>query len=186
MLQKVTKSGIIGGLILFIWSMLVWTVLPWQKHQFKGFMNEKSVSSVIKENAPSSGIYVLPDLRGCFDQDGLDKAKERMKKGPFMMATISLEGKSPDMIGAMIESLIGRIIAAFFIAWVIYYAKLKQNKVIKFILSLSIAIALSIALPYVIWMGCPMLFGFLTLLEAAIGWFLAGLAMAKILVTHHG
>ncbi len=179
MLQKIIRFGVIGGVILFVWGILVWTIFPWQKNQVKMFANEKNVASVIKGNATESGLYVLPDLKG-YSEDDLDKAKERMRKGPFIIAMVSLSGRSPGMIGAMFKTLILKIIAASFVAWLLIQAKAKSNRAIKFVTVIGFVIALSTSLPPVIWLGVPVLFGLPCLIEGTIGWFFVALAMAKM------
>ncbi len=184
MIQRVVKCGLIGGFILFVWGAVSWSVLPWQKAQLHRFSDESEVRSAISDNIKGSGLYVLPNLNGyaatCDEQA---EAKERMREGPFVTASIVANGRSPSMVGNAVCSLIVKIIAACLVTWLLLKTgPLEYTKTIKFITVVGIVIALSATLPYVIWFGYPGSFAIGSMIEIVIGWFLAGLAIARVLV----
>ena len=65
MKQKIFKCGLIGGVILFIWSAASWMLFPMYTNQFHTFSNEESVQSTISANAPVSGLYTVPAMGNC-------------------------------------------------------------------------------------------------------------------------
>jgi len=178
MMQKIMKCGLFGGLILFIWSAAAWTVLPWQKSQMKTFTNEKSVRFAIKDYAPVSGLYCLPNLN-TNDPDQLAAAQDQMREGPYMFAAVMVNGKSPEMLGSVIQSLIVKIILASLVAWLLMATKLDYNKTVAFVTVLGFVTALAATLPYAIWFGFPGTFVISSIIEITFGWFFAGLAMAR-------
>ncbi len=179
MMQKIMKCGFIGGFILFLWGAAAWTVLPWQMNQFKQFSNEKDVRFAIKDNAPESGLYMLPSLN-YNNQDQLEEAKKQMAEGPFVFASVMVNGKSPSMIGSATAGLIVKIIAACLVAWLLFQTRLEYNKSVLFVTVVGALIGLMATAPYAIWFGFPGTFVISSIIESVFGWFFAGLAMAKL------
>lgn len=178
MVQKIMKCGFIGGFILFIWCAASWTILPWQKSQFKSFNDQKDVRFTIKDNAPESGLYTVPNLN--VSGEDYDQAKLQMAEGPYVFAAVSAHGKNSSMAAAAIQNLILKIVTACLVAWLLFHAKITDyNSSVKFITVVGIVIGISATLPYVIWFGFPGTFAISGILESAIGWFFAGLGMAR-------
>ena len=179
MMQKIMKCGFIGGFILFIWGAASWTILPWQKNQFKTFTNQKDVRFTIKDNAPVSGLYMVPNMN--VTGDDYDSARMQMEEGPFMFAAISANGKSSNMVGSAVQSLILKIVAACLVTWLLFQTKGNDfNSAVKFITVIGFLIGLLSTLPYVMWFGFPGTFAISGIIESVVGWFFAGLAMAKM------
>jgi hypothetical protein len=184
MIQKIMKCGLIGGFILFVWGAVSWTVLPWQKSQVKSFSDESNVRSAIRNNIDGSGIYMLPSFNHCQGKpDEIASAKERMREGPFATITVMANGKNPSMVGGAVWSLIVKVIAACLVTWLLLHSAHphEYNKSVKFITMIGIVIAIAATLPYAIWFGFPGSFAITSMLEIVIGWFLASLAIARIL-----
>ncbi len=181
MMKKIMKAGVIGGLILFIWGSALFTLFPWHKNLFHSFTNEKKVLSVIADNAPQSGVYLLPNVGKEEKDSGRIEAKERMKRGPFLFASISIHGKDPRMLLSIIETLLVKIVVASLVALLlIRFSKLNYASGVKFVTFIGTVIGIAASFPYAIWFGFPALFVFYALIETIVGWFLAGLAMARI------
>ena len=52
--MKATKAGILGGLILFVWSMISWMVIPWHTKTLHSFTSETAITQSIQANAPQA------------------------------------------------------------------------------------------------------------------------------------
>ena len=179
MVQKIVKCGFIGGLILFIWSAAAWTVLPWQKNQLKSFKDQKDVRFTIKDNAPASGLYTIPNLNVTGEE--YEEAKTQMAEGPYVFAAVSTKGRNPGMGASIIQSLIMKIVAACLVAWLLFHTKISDhNTAVKFVTVVGLVIGISATLPYVIWFGFPGTFAISGILEAVIGWFFAGLGITRM------
>ncbi|MGH7889829.1 MAG: hypothetical protein ACRENF_04685 [Thermodesulfobacteriota bacterium] len=181
MMQKIMKCGLIGGFILFVWSAVSWTILPWQKSQLGSFTNEKDVRSAIIDNTNGSGLYILPNLNDYSnDSDELAAAKSRMMTGPFVVAAVAADGKNPNMVLSSAASLIVKIIAASLVTWLLFHIpKRDYNRSVKFVTVAGIVIAMMSTLPYAIWFAYPGSFVITSMIESIFGWFFAGLAIAK-------
>ena len=179
MMQKIMKCGFIGGFILFIWGAVAWTVLPWQMNQFKQFSDEKDVRFTIRDNAPASGLYLLPSLRQMSPEHSME-AKKQMEEGPVIFAAVKLDGKSASVFGSSVAALITKIVAACIVAAFLCRAHLEYTRSVKFVTGLGFIIGLMASIPYVIWFGFPGMFAISCILESTFGWFFAGLAMSRL------
>lgn len=180
MMNKIVKCGLIGGVILFLWGAIWWTILPWQGKQMKSFANEQVVQNAIAGNTDGSGLYILPNLhgKGCSDE-----AKARMSQGPFATVAVMSQGKNPCMVRSMISDLVVKIIAASLVTGLIFHfsGPYGFKRSLKFITIVGVVVAIAATLPYVIWFGFPIGFAISSMIETVIAWFLAGLAIGKIL-----
>ncbi len=179
MVQKIIKCGFIGGFILFIWGAAAWTILPWQMNQFKKFSDEKDVRFTIKDNAPQSGLYMIPYMN-YVNQDDVMEAKKQMAEGPFVFAAVMKDGKNPSMVSSAISTLILKIVAACLVAWLLFQTRLEYNKSVTFVVVVGLVLGFMATMPYVVWFGFPGVFAISCIIESVIGWFFAGLAMAKM------
>lgn len=181
MLQKLVKCGVVGGLVLFVWGMISWSILPWHKMHMHKFSNEGSVADVIVENAPESGLYILPNLMNLKkNSDDYRQAQEKMNKGPFIFASVSLDGAGSNLMGHMIKGLILKIVAASLVTWLLLHTKLNYNKKVGFVTMVGVIIALMATLPYWIWFAFPAGFTVACMFEIVFGWFFAGLVIGKL------
>jgi hypothetical protein len=178
-MQKIMKCGFIGGFILFIWGAAAWTILPWQMNQFKKFSDEKSIRFDIKDNAPQSGLYMIPSMNYS-NQDDMMEAKKHMAEGPYVFAAVLTNGKNPNVAGSAIAAFVVKLIAACLVAWLLFQTRLEYNKSVAFVTVVGFIIGLMATMPYVIWFGFPGMFAISCIIESVFGWFFAGLAMAKI------
>ena len=179
MVQKIMKCGFIGGFILFIWGAAAWTILPWQKNQVKSFTNQKDVRFTMRDNAPVSGLYMIPNMNA--SGDAYEEAREQLREGPVVFAAVSANGKSTSMVASAVQNLILKIVAACLVAWLLFHTKATDyNSSVKFITVVGLVIGLMATLPYVIWFGFPGTFAISGIIESVVGWFFAGLGMAKM------
>lgn len=184
MVHKVIKCGLIGGFIVFLWGMISWTVLPWQKSQIMSFANETEVRNAIGDNMYGSGLYTLPNLhKYAHRPEELSSAKYRMSVGPYATVAVMADGRNPNMAGNAVAALAVDIIAACLVTWLLLKGSqaLDFTKSVKFITVVGAVIAIAGAMPYVIWFGFPGSFAIGSMLETVVGWFFASLAISRML-----
>ena len=179
MVQKIMKCGFIGGVILFLWGAAAWTILPWQMNQFQKFSDEKDVRFTIKDNAPVSGLYLIPSMNKGNPSDVME-AKKQMAEGPFIFASVKVDGKNPNMAASAVANLIVKIIAACLVTWLLFQTRLDFNKSVVFIVVIGFLLGFMATFPYVIWFGFPGMFAISCIIESLFGWFFAGLAISKM------
>ena len=125
----------------------------------------------LNENVMENGIYVLPHMteREGQNMDGL-----------FMFASVCLASKHEGMGVPLVKSLILKVILAFIVTWLLLRTRLAYNKQVGFITVIGVVIALGAAVPPWIWAAFPIGFTLACLFEIIVGWFLAGLVIAKV------
>ncbi|MGR3973335.1 MAG: hypothetical protein QRY72_02000 [Candidatus Rhabdochlamydia sp.] len=180
--QKILKSGLVGGLILFIWGMFSWIVLPLNRNQYKPFMNEKAVYAKIQENTAESGLYMLPYMN-CQNQKEVEAMQHQMKDGPVIFMAVAKEGASLGMVGSFVIALVMNVAAATIVAWILAYTRLTDMAgVMPLTLAVGFLTGWMSGMPFVIWFHFPLSFALLGLVDSVIGWSLAGWAMTKMMV----
>ena len=131
MVKTLVRCSIIGGLIVFIWSVLSWMALPMHKHCFKKFKDETQVADVIRDNTSGDGMYILPNTMK-YNNDTTDKEMRRgvkmLEHGPFMFASVRVDGLGKMSIGPFIGSIITQIIGAFIVTWMLMQTKINDFK----------------------------------------------------------
>src|SRR5438094_493640 len=58
-MKQLLLSSIVGGLIAFAWLSVSWMMLPW--HKAARFTDDTEVAAVLKRNAPSHAVYLVPN-----------------------------------------------------------------------------------------------------------------------------
>ncbi|MGR3912396.1 MAG: hypothetical protein QRY71_03690 [Candidatus Rhabdochlamydia sp.] len=179
--QKILKSGLVGGLIVFVWGLFSWIVLPFNRAQYKPFINEKAVCAKIQENAPKSGLYMLPYMN-CQGEKEVQAVQQQMKEGPVIIMTVAKAGEVTGMVGTLTAGLIVNIAAATLVAWVIAYTRLTLlPEVMPFVLVLAVLMGWMSGMPLVLWYHFPISFALLGIVDSIIGWSMAGWAMTKMM-----
>jgi len=133
------------------------------------FTNEAAVAQALKENSPQQGVYFLP-----FSEK--DHAPNQV--GAF--ANVLPQGTDMNMGKQMATAVMTQIIGAFLVLMLLnqtsglsYYGK------VGFVALVGLVIGFVSHAPYWNWFGFPAPYVLVTLLDTTIGWFLAGLAVAR-------
>lgn len=187
-MTKLIKAGLLGGLILFIWSTVSWMVLPWHKATMHSFTIEKAVSQSIQSNAPRSGIYFFPsmchpDRQKVQNLAETTNTKEMMTTTqcePLLFVSVALEGMRP-MPVAMGLDLAIEIAAALLVAWMLLQTQgLSYMRRVAFVVIFALAAGIFIHMCYWNWFMFDTQYTLVQVADLVVGWFLAGLVIAKI------
>ncbi len=177
------KCAVLGGIIIFIWGLLSWMVLPWHARSFNKFCNECKVAEVIRKNAPCSGMYILPNTYGydcCTPPCDIEESRNLMDCGPVMFASIQLCGVNRCSVMPFLTSLFTYIIGAAIVAWMLLLSRLSYWNAVIFVTLFGVAAALLGVMPAWIWWGFSGCYTLTIFFDLIIGWFLAGLLIARI------
>lgn len=174
MWKTVIKGAVIGGIIVFVWGMISWGLLPWHRMAMNHFSSPNKVAEVVQSNTMEDGAYVY-----CCNMHPHDCKSHGA--GPFIFAIVKKEGMNMKGAQLLVKGLIINIIAAFFVTWMLFRSKAQPywHKVGFFVLAALFA-AFATHFPAWNWMGFPAGYTFVALIDLVIAWFLAGLAVAKI------
>lgn len=170
--MSVIKGGIYGGVIVYIWMIISWSVLPWHHATMHKVSSERQISSVITENCKSDGMYVMPF------------GAENEGKAPFVFMSVKLKGFEMNT-ATFIVSLITQVIGAGFISYLLSRAVgLMYAAKVIFVMFTGFVVWLLGVFPSWNWCGFSVSYVFVSLADFLIGWFLAGLVMGKVVKPH--
>lgn len=187
MKKLLIRSAVLGGIIVFLWGLVSWMILPWHQASIKQFQNEERVAQVIRENAFERGIYLLPnmftyDSKQVSDvaQQRVRESRERVARGPVMFASINPLGVNPNMAGSFFISVIINIVGAYLISWIVSLIKTDYWGRVKLITLMGFIIGFLGLLPAWNWWNFSFGYVAVGMMDLLIGWFLAGMMISKI------
>ena len=167
------KGGVVAGIVLFVWGFVSWMALPWHKDTLNAFKDEKAVAEVIKVNAVHSGMYFMP-------MQGMEMAEQKSSL-PMVFSSVHLEGVSPSMTKQIITGLIGQILAATLVGWLLLQVSgLNYFQRVGFVVVFAVAASIISYLPNWNWFAFDTNFSLVLVADTLISWFLAGLVLAWI------
>ena len=182
MVKKLILGGIFGGVVLFAWGALSWMVLPWHRSTIQKFGQENVVEVVLAANAPTAGVYIVPNACPLKtpDKTARQAAQKKAETGPFAFVVVSPKGVGP-MKRNMIREFAIQILAAMFITTLLLRLGKTSygNRVVSAVL-FAFAASLVTEVSNWNWWGFPLNFTLAACADLLVGWFLAGLVIAKI------
>lgn len=162
-------TGFLAGVIVFVWVMFSWMVLPWHKATINSFENKDIVAETIVQGAPESGIYAFP---------GMEAAPEQIAKGPLLFVSVSHTGMN--MGQCMLFGFFIQVVSGIIVTLLLSKAKLSTfNEKMTFIFEVSLFAAIIGILPNWNWWGFSLVFVLVSMIDLLIGWILAGILIAK-------
>ncbi len=174
MWKPMIRCSIVGGVIVFLWVMISWMVLPMHKVSLNNFTDEAEVTSCITRYAPNDGIYVAPSW-------AKDK-KESTDSAPYIFLNIRRGVDSTNMTQNMIYGVITQIIGAAIITYLLLRTKaMKYWGRVWFVTLAGVLVAVLGTIPAWNWWHFPMGWAILEMFDLVIGWFLGGLVIAKLI-----
>lgn len=186
MLKSLAGGGLAGGLVLFLWGAFSYMALPWHATTLNKFTDETVVSQTLTANAPESGMYILPNphkpgpetAEG--QQAGKEDAMNRMMRGPFLFAAVSLTG-TREMGQALLLNVAGNLFSALLATWLLLQtAPAPYGCRVGFIVTIALAAAVIAHYPSWIWWRFSTVYMLVECADLLIGWTLAGLAIATL------
>jgi len=176
--KSLIKGTILGAIIVFVWMMISWMVLPWHCTVMNKFSDESKVSSAILESTEKDGIYVLPFM--C-DAVNMDDHAQAMKKGPVIFASIQRHGFDVSSAAPYILAFIIQLIGAFLVTYLLLLTKAPGYwRGVWFILIFGLTVGVIGSLPNWNWWGYSLGYVGLEILDFIISWFLAGLVISAV------
>ena len=161
--------SVLAGMVLFVWGFISWAVLPWHNMVSNKFTNEAAVSQVLKENSPQQGVYFLPFS---------EKDHGPNQVGAFV--NVLPQGTDMNIGKHMATAVITQILGAFLVLMLLSQTSgLNYWGKAGFVALVGLIIGFVGHVPYWNWFGFSTSYILVTILDTAIGWTLAGLAVAK-------
>lgn len=174
MCKKFVLGGLVGGLIFFIWSAASWMFLPWHMTTISTFKDEVVIKKAVTDNVSQSGVYFSPAMT----HQNQAQTNQQMQP-PIIFATVMLE--NPVSMNHMMGiGLLISIIGALFMTWIAAQAVgAGYFKRLFIVFMVALTACVTIYLPYWNWFGFPVNYTIVMFADQLIGWFIAGLVIAK-------
>lgn len=174
MWKSLIRCSLIGGIVVFLWIMLAWMVLPMHRMMMNKFAEPTEVASTITKYAPNDGIYVIPSM----DAGAAEEAKGPK---PFIFVNVRRDIDFSYMTRPMIVGVLMQIAGAFFITYLLLQAKaMKYWGRVWFVTIAGLIVAILGILPDWNWWHFPTAWTLLEVFDMVVGWFLGGLVIAKL------
>jgi hypothetical protein len=176
--------GILGGLLVFIWSAIAHMFLPIGAMGLKGIPNnEGPLLEAMKSNIQQPGIYLIPgmDMSKKPTDAELNALYAKFEAGPTAFLVYHPTGEKAMSPGQLIRqalfNILGGLIAAFIISTAV--ASLATRGVMVALMGLFAWVEVN--LPYWNWYRFPSDFTFGAGLDTVIGWLLGGFLIAWLI-----
>jgi hypothetical protein len=184
MVARIILGGGLGGLVVFVWGAVSHMVLGLTDKAFQPLPNEAAVMAAIAENVKEPGIYSFPfgvEI-GSGDEAANEAYEKRYMEGPNGILLRGRDGEKP--MGARQLSL--EYVACFgaaLIASIVVAAMGTKRDLFTKVLVVTLLGAfawLSQNASYWIWYRFPTSLEVPELIDAVVGWFLAGGVLAVV------
>jgi len=183
-MKKILLSGILGGLVAFIWSAIahmnpVTGMLGWSMMSEK---DEDAVIAALKSNLQQPGLYFLPG------GDMMHQTKEqkaawtaKLKAGPVGLLLYDPNGREPmapkQLVIEFLATVLCGLIAASILSATVGSLRCRATMVAMMGLFTWLAISIS----QWNWYAFPFSFITLDTIDQVIGWLLTGFLMARMI-----
>lgn len=188
-MKRVLVAGIVGGFVAFLWMCISWGMLPWHQVGITKFENEEAVASVISENAPESGVYLLPyvaleSLQSSIEEDKevYQEQKKAIHDNPMIFAQINRHGIRDYSPLTYIWNILSLCVCVSFVAYLLTLLKLDTTYFKRFYFCVIFGLSTSIfaQLPGWVWFGASGSYVGIMIIDTVITWALVGLVLASI------
>jgi hypothetical protein len=182
-MKRTLFAGLAGGIILFIWGALAWTVLPLHNPSLHNIANEDAVINTLRANIDTKGVYIFPGMPHDQGQAAMDVAMKKYQQGPVGMIIFDPKGSNPMMPGQMIVGLIISILSALIAIWFLSRSTAAASGYlarVAFFGMFGLFISVFAHLTSWNWMGYPFDYISAWIIDTIIGWLLAGIGITAI------
>lgn len=185
MTKKILLGGVVGGIVLFIWGALAWTVLPLHNAHIKTIPNEDAVTGAMRDNLTETGFYFFPSpgKSGNLTKEEGEAWTAKYRRGPVGILVVQPNGREPMPPSALVNSLIIQMVTALVAAFLLSKAidgLPSYGARVQFVTFLGLIGGLLVDLPYWNWFGFTTSYTIANVADHVIGAFLCGLVLASI------
>lgn len=179
--KQLILGSVLGGIVLFVWSFIAWTFIPWPGEPLRSFNNEGAVEQAVVNNAPVSGIYLLPNPhKSGVTPEQQTASEEKLMRGPMVFASVRLGAMRPFPV-LLITQLLTFIISALIVTFLLLKTVgLSYGQRVVFVSVCGILIFLGGKVDQWVWWSFSTSYLMAEFGAIVIGWILAGLVIAKV------
>jgi hypothetical protein len=171
-MKKLVIGSIVGGILIFIWQTLSWTVLDLHRSNQEYTPKQDSIMSYLNSQFSEDGSYFLPTLPKGASMDEYTKAEAASKGKPW--AQIQYHKSMDINMGVNIaRNLVTDIILVAFLCWILMKIPTGSFGTI-FTACLFIGVIVFTNSPYTVHIWYPKADIMAHFLDALISWALCG------------
>jgi hypothetical protein len=182
-MKKILIGGVVGGIIVYIWSALAWVAIPVHKSSLHSIPNEDVVINAMRSTMKDGGVYIFPGMPEGSDQAAATAWAQKYQQGPIGMIMYSPAGSNTMMPSQLIFGLIVDILAGILGAWFLSRSTAVASSYmarVSYFGMLGIFVALVTHITHLIWLGFPWDYTAAMIADSIIGWLLGGLGIGAI------
>jgi len=116
--MKIPVASLVGGLIIFIWQFLSWTVLDLHRPALQYTPKQDSILAYLGTQFDSSGGYFLPTVPANASSDDMKKLEETAMHKPWAQIAYH-KSYDANMLVNILKALITDIITVLLFCWVV-------------------------------------------------------------------
>jgi hypothetical protein len=175
-MKKSIIGAIVGGLLIFIWQTLSWTVLDLHRPSQDYTTNQDTILKVLNANIDKEGGYLLPTSPKGTSYEEATKAGEKMQGKPWAMIQYhkSFAMSMNDMYMNMFRGFVSTVFMVWLLCWILLKSGRKSFGNI-FIACIFVGIITFISVPYNNFIWYKIFDIRAHLIDAIAGWGLCGI-----------
>lgn len=187
MTRQVWIGGLAGGVVFFVWSVVVWTLLPIHQSVFRSLPDEVGVVDALGSADTPAGLYAIPGppAESGTPEEAAEAERqweEKSRRGPTGFIIYRPGGRAPNrMFRPLATGLLASLASGIFSAWALSRARIRGHLGrIAFVAGLGLfGWVLGSGLQGYGLQTTP-LYLLATLIDAAGGWVIVGVVQAGI------
>jgi len=189
-MKRIILGGLVGAVILFVWGIVAWLVLPLHDASLRRIADEDKVITALRSSMDVEGIYVFPAMpektpamAAQEREAAMTSWTEKYKRGPIGMIIYRPRGANPLMPGERVSGFVLNFLSALLAGWFLSRSTAAVSSYtarVAFCGMLGLFASLVTHLSYWNWMGFPQDYTTAMVLDVLVGWVLAGLGIGAI------
>jgi len=172
-------AGLLGGILMFIWTAIAHMALPLGQTVFNQLSGEPVVLGAMKAaTGDKDGLYFFPwvDMKA---PDAMKKSADLMKINPSGLLLYHPAGSGvSDMAGPMIKEFVKELIQALIAAFIVSMIMASFFSRVVLVTLIGVSGTLMTNASYWIWYGFPLNYTIAAFITDIVGAFVAGIAIA--------
>jgi hypothetical protein len=180
-MKKIPLAGVVGGVLMFIWSAVAWMAVPLHTSTIRTMANEDSVITAMKTGMDRKAVYMFPARPVSGEQAAVDAWTRKSQQGPTGTVIYNPAGYSGMMLPEMGIGLLDCILTAMLAAWLLsrstaaksgYFAR------VMFCGTLGLFICLAVHIVNWNWMMYPVDYTTGWVADTLVGWVVGGIGIS--------
>jgi len=188
-MRRILLATLLGGIVMFIWEHIAYTVLPLGVTGFRTLPNETALLDGLQKNiAENSGIYLFPGVRlepkpSEKKTEATKEIAEKMARYPSGILIYNAAGSRPFQLSRWLSvEFMTELAQAFLAVFLLSRTSLTTfHGRLGFVLLIGVMAAIATNVSYWNWYGFPWRYTLATMFVQLVGFLCVGLIAGWIL-----